>query len=257
MKKVLFAAFTAGLIFSGSAMAQTVFSVNVVGFQKVTIPPGSFAFASSPFMTATNNLNGVIGEQGADVTDANGGDSIYTWDGAAYTRYVRLPGSGVPPGTENQWVDAGTFALPTDPAGPGTGYIYFNSLATTQEIVMVGEVVDGALNSTTTSTNTIPQGLWLVSYDWSSDIALNSSSLTNETTVTQGDEIFTFDTDTQAYTKYTYFANVGDPTRNYRWLNATTFDPATHVLETGSSFFYRNLGAGDVVWTEDQPYSLD
>ncbi|MFT5499386.1 MAG: hypothetical protein ACI9TH_004801 [Kiritimatiellia bacterium] len=224
--------------------AQTVYSVNVVGFQKLQIPPGGFAFSSTPFDAGTNTLNGVIGKQGEDIGLGNG-DSIFTWDGVGYKKFVRFPETGAD-ARDGLWVDA-SFTIATNDIATGTGFIYQNKQATTQEIVVVGEVLDDTQNSLA-----VPAGLSLLSYSYSSDIPLNGTSLTN--LATQADEIFVFDTASQGYQKYTYFANVGDPVRNFKWLDAG-FLPTDLVLETGNSFFYRNKAAG-FVWTEDLPYDL-
>lgn len=250
MKKMILAVAAAGLVATGSAMAQTVYSVNVVGFQKIQIPPGGFAFSSTPFLSATQDINGVIGEQGADI-DAPNPDKVFTWNGTSYETFQRLPATGNGnPGTENKWADA-SFNVATVTIAPGGGFIWQNAQTTTQEVVVVGEVVD--LNGGSI-TNTIPLGFSLLSYGWSSDIGLNASSLA--TVATEGDEIFIFETDSQSYKRYEYLGDVGEPTLNFKWVDAE-FNATTVQLTTGLSFFYRNNGPAAIQWIESQPYDLD
>ena len=114
----------------------------------------------------------------------------------------------------------------------------------------MGEVVDldgGGI------TNVIPAGFTLLSYPWSSDVALNSSGL--QTAANEGDFIYVFDTASQSYLQFEYLGDVGVPALNFQWVDSA-FNPTTFELTTGLSFFYRNNGA-DVTWVESQPYVLD
>jgi hypothetical protein len=148
-------------------------------------------------------------------------------------------------------VDSSLANLATNDIPPGAGFIYKNgSLTETQEIVVVGEVIADAQ-----TTVDIPSGLWMISYNYSSEIDLNNSALAGITSqAAPGDEIFAFNTDTQSYEKFSYFGLVGAPTLDYQWLDAA-INPTSFAFEPGSCVFYRNVNAG-FVWTEDLPYDL-
>jgi hypothetical protein len=237
------------LLCAAWAQAQTVYSVNVVGFQKILVPPGGFAFSATPFTQDTNDINAVVGEQGTDLADPNP-DAIYTWNGTSYAKSQRFPITGASP-LDGLWVDSSLANLATNDIPPGAGFIYKNGSQTeTQEIVVVGEVIADAQ-----TTVDIPSGLWMISYNYSSEIDLNNSTLAGITSqATAGDEIFAFNTDTQSYEKFSYFGLVGAPTLDYQWLDAA-INPTSFAFEPGSCVFYRNANAG-FVWTEDLPYDL-
>jgi hypothetical protein len=236
------------LLSAAWTQAQTVYSVNVVGFQKIQIPPGGFAFSATPFTQNTNDINAVIGEQGADLADPNP-DAIYTWNGSSYAKSQRFPVVGSP--LDGLWVDSSLAALATNDIPPGAGFIYKNgSTTTTQEIVVVGEVIADAQ-----TTVDVPSGLWLVSYNYSSEIELNNSTLAGATAqAAANDEIFAFNTDTQSYEKFTFLGLVGVPALDNQWVDAA-FAPTSFAFEPGACVFYRNNNAG-FVWTEDLPYDL-
>jgi len=243
-----------GALVGSSALAQgPVYSVNIVGFQKAPVSNGRIDFVATPFVAGTSSLDDVLGTQATDT------DEVFIFNSAtqAYKKYVFIPS-----GTEgaepfwNHWVDADTFEIPTGlSVGPGSGFIFRNSSVATNNLTFVGDVV-----SATTKTVTIPSGLSILSYPFSTSIALNASTLSGQTgSAREGDNIFFFNPATQAYKKYEFVGDAGDPLLNYKWLDSDTFAPAETtgpnaiLLNPGDSFFYRNPGTA-ITWTETKPY---
>jgi hypothetical protein len=122
------AAVAAGTI---SAMAQNVYSVNVVGYVNVVLTNG-FTLVANPLNAATNDLNTLF-------PNANFGDTIYTWDSGATTFTPSI--------------FAGTWS-PDVMLNPGQGAFYQGSATMTN--TFVGEVSQGAL------TNSYPAGFSLI-----------------------------------------------------------------------------------------------
>jgi len=251
MKTKYVVAIGIALLSAAWAQAQTVYSVNVVGFQKIQVPPGGFAFSATPFTQDTNNINTVVGEQGADLNAGVEADAIYTWNGTEYAKSQRFPVTGGSP-LDGLWVDSSFSNLATNDIPPGAGFIYKNGSQTdTQEIVVVGEVIADAQ-----TTVDIPSGLWMVSYNYSSEIELNNSTLAGATALASaGDNIYAFSKDTQSYQKFSFLGVVGDVSLDNKWLDAQTFAPTNFAFEPGNCVFYQNNNAG-FVWTEDLPYDL-
>ncbi len=131
---------TAAIVAAGAAgsIAQSVYSVNAVGYVNVTLLPG-FNLISNP-LNGTNNVIGTI------IPTAPNGASIARWSVA---NQGFLPSDTyfefAPNDPANGWYDAG-FAISTTVINPGQGFFIQNPGASAT-ITFVGEVPQGSLSN--------------------------------------------------------------------------------------------------------------
>ena len=217
-----------GLLGGTSSFAQTnvVYSVNMVGFQKIAIEPGDIASSASPFIQGgTNNLDNMIGDQ----LDAS--TVVWTFNGLTWEQNQNFGG---------QWFNLDQGAASDDDLIPGTSFLIQNNTGSTQEVVIVGEVVPSM-----TTTNIIPAGLTPISNPYSSDLDLNATaSVTLVAAMNAGDTIWTYDSvnnvweDNQAFGGTLFNLQDGGPT------------PA---IPSGQGFLYINTGS-QITWIQPPLY---
>jgi hypothetical protein len=179
----------AGLMIAASAassLAQTVYSVNAVGFVNLNFPPG-FTLASNPLEGATNTVLALF-------PSVPNGTSIFKFDGATgtYTGSTFFFGS---------WNN------PSMTLVPGEGFFFKNPGVTTFTNTFVGNVKQGTLTTSLSAGFTlvgsqVPQS-GLVSTDLGVPIG-------------NAESVFKFDTTSQAYAGGTFFfgswGGAGEPT---------------------------------------------
>ena len=164
-----------------AASAQTVYSVNSVGYINLTIPNG--------FSMVVNQLDAGDNSVGALFPAAPLGTTIYKWD----------------IGTSDYVVNTFSFAGWGDPAmtmNPGEGAFIKNTSGADINITLVGEVPQGA-----ESNSSISDGFSIIG-----SVVPQSGALDADLSfpVTIGDTFYLFDTGTQDYVIYTYsFAGFG------------------------------------------------
>jgi hypothetical protein len=163
----------AGLLMAAgvaSSSAQTVYSVNAVGFVNLNFPPG-FTLASNPLEGATNTVPALF-------PSVPNGTSIFKFDSAtgSYTGSTFLFGS---------WNN------PSMTLVPGEGFFFKNPGATTLTNTFVGNVKQGTL------TTPLSAGFTLVGSQ-----VPQSGLVTTDLGVPIGnaESVFKFDTATQSYT---------------------------------------------------------
>jgi hypothetical protein len=122
---------TAALVAAGVAtsMAQSVFSVNAVGYVNVDVPQG-FSIIANPLDAGAGN--NTVSKLLASVPD---GTSVYKFVNGAYSVNT---------------LDLGEWTLPNDTLAPGEGAFIRSPSAT--KVTFVGEVMQGSLS------NPIPAG---------------------------------------------------------------------------------------------------
>lgn len=125
--KTLLAAAAISAAFAVTASAQTVYSVNAVGYVNVTVPANQFAIVANPLNQPTNSLNAVL-------PDLPAGTRVYLWNGTSFGPEIRKTATGWLPPT------AGTNII-----NPGQGFFVQNTAATPITITFVGEVPQGDL----------------------------------------------------------------------------------------------------------------
>jgi hypothetical protein len=138
-KALLCAAFVAaGAI---SALAQNVYSLNIVGYVNVTVPSGYSLLANPLSAGVTNGAN--------EIMTPIDGEQILTWNGSGYD-YVSYD--------TGEWVDAAFNPAQPPSLPPGKGFFFFNPFAQTT-VTFVGQVVP---SPGVTNALTLPTGYSLV-----------------------------------------------------------------------------------------------
>lgn len=126
MRKTLLCAAicAAGLV---SAVAQNVYSLNVVGYHNVTIPANTLVMMANQLNTTNNTIASLLpgGPPGATLYKYSGGYTAYVFDDL-----------------DNVWTPDGNATL-----NPGEGAFFRSPTATT--LTFVGEVMQGSLTNTT------------------------------------------------------------------------------------------------------------
>jgi hypothetical protein len=122
------AALTAGL---GTAVAQNVYSLNVVGYYNVTLTNNQFWIVANQLNTTNNQIQYVI-PTAQDFT------TVYKWNGSSYgiNQYVSPANYGNGWDHPTDTLNPGEAAMIKDP-GTGGG----------QTLTFVGEVLQGALSN--------------------------------------------------------------------------------------------------------------
>jgi len=116
-----------------TAMAQTVYSVNAVGYVKVTVPATNFFLAANPLNLPTNSLAAVL-------PDVPNNTVVYVLSGGNFQQFTKRA-SG--------WTGTGADTARLD---PGVGFFIKNAGTTDMTVTFVGEVPQG------TQTITYPAG---------------------------------------------------------------------------------------------------
>jgi len=212
MKKSMVALLLSGII-SGAASAQSVSSANIVGYNQITIPSNDFALISTSFINDSNTVEGLFG-------DLPTGSTVYMWD----TSNQRYNTFGK---TRSGWGDAGTNIL-----NSGSGAFVKLPAGVQTNVIFSGDVpVDGEFSVYTAN------GLTLMSYPYSADVAFTNTTLAKDALV--GDSISFWDNGWVTYGK----------TRS-GWSGVDDVK-----LELGQAFFYRSTTNAER--KETRPYQLD
>jgi len=197
-----------------AAIAQsTVYSVNVVGYANVVMPPG-FSIIANPLMAPTNTL-GVLFAGQPD------GFVVYKYDPV------------------NLWQVANYQALPWDPTNPvwdqpnmtllpGEGAFVYNPSSTPFTNTFVGEVIQG-----TNLTVTLPGNLTTnVGFQLIGSLIPQEGQLATDLgfPARDGDTIYFYPNNTVQWQVYNYASPPWDP-GNPVW------DPAQPTLSVGQGFF--------------------
>lgn len=245
MKKIMSMALT-GLLAATVAHAASneVYSVNVVGFQKLDARSNGFMMVNVPFDAASNTLDGIIGTQLVGHKSSLYADNIMIWDPVtqSYSTYFKK--------TDNLWYDSANGLRATNVyITSDMGMWVRNRQATNQQVTLVGDVVDDSV-----ITNVLLEGYNLVSYPFSSEININDSCLTNgygHKSSLYADNIMLWDDAAQAYN--TYFLKT-----DKKWYDASNGILTTNTtIGQGKGFWFRRRGAGDLNWVEQKPYNLE
>lgn len=128
--KILLLTAALGAAGVATSMAQTVFSVNAVGYVNVDVPAG-FAMIANPLQTTNNSVAALF----PNVPD---GTTIYKFNAGSFN--------------ESSTFLFGAWANPTMTLDPGDGAFINNVGTTPLRLTFVGEVLQGAL------TTAIPAG---------------------------------------------------------------------------------------------------
>ena len=262
MRRNITTALTVGLIATiGFAGAQTlhaqesVYSVNVVGFQKVDVSAanqGGLGLMSMPFDKDSPYIDRVVGTNGTAGSTAFTADNVIMFDTDTQTMRTFWLFSHTNPEFDRRWRDSAGFATNVF-IPPGTGYWYRNRAEDDDHTVtLVGDVVmDDEIAVP------IIEGLQILSYPFSSSAVLDNMDLTNGaagSTAFDADNVIIFDNDSGMFKTYWLFSHT-NPEFDRRWRDSSGF--ATNVyINPGEGFWYRSRSETSFEWTASRPYDL-
>jgi len=206
---------TAALSAAGVAtsMAQSVFSVNAVGYVNTVVSPG-FNLISNPLTATDNSIATLFKGVPADTAVYK-----YTSTGFKIAQYDGDLQAFAPP-------DAAALTVV-----PGEGVFVKNPTTTAFTITFVGEVSQN--NGTTHLSHAVPKGLSIQSSEvpqtgTASDLGLVGSA---------DDTIYQFDSTNQNYKIYSFDGDL------------LAWSPALVPLKVGEAFFFKSVNGG--TWTRD------
>src|SRR5580658_5049541 len=228
-----------GALGSVSVHAQSVYSLNAVGYINVTLEPG-FNMITCPLITGPDNTVGTILNNatgvltGNDVYFYNPSTGLYSEDSA------RPVGAGKGSTTNvNGWAEGGT-----NVGIPGVGFWFQNNQTTNIVVTFFGTVPTGPI------TNVLGAGFNLVGsvVPVSGDIVSNTISAFTNYNI--GDDVFTYDS-VAGYSTYEIVSE-GKFGRGYHdnWLPGD----ATIAFDY-SGFWYDNNVGITVNWVENYSVS--
>jgi hypothetical protein len=243
---------TASLLFAGVGVAVAqgpeVYSLNVVGFQKVTVASNTKMMAATPFLRSPGNLDHVVGAQLTAGKSELSADIIATWNVVSqkYDRFWLRA-------ADSNWYTVGATSVRATNVflNPTTGFFIIDQKSTgrTEAVVLSGDVVD-----TPVATNALLQGMNLVSYPFSSSIDLNRSGLTNGRagkSEFSSDIVSIWNPTSQVYRRY-WLRNT-----DKKWYTVSAQSQiATGSIGGGQAFFYQRTTNVPFNWVEVKPYTL-
>jgi hypothetical protein len=196
-----------------AAVAQTVYSVNAVGYVNVTVPAGKFALLSNPLNQPTNSIAAVL-------PDVANNTVVYVFDPTtgAFTQTTKRAGV---------WTGAAATAL----LNPGQGFFIKNAGTADMTVTFVGEVPQG----TNLTINFPKAGFYLVG-----SIVPQAGKVQTDLGLpaVNGDKVYQFSTASQGYNTLTKRAGT-------TWTG-TGGEPTVAVAE---AFFYQASTATATAWT--------
>ena len=211
-----------------TAMAQNVYSLNIVGYATVPVKPGYNLMANPLMAGVTNGANEIM-----PILD---GESILTWNGSTFD-FVQYDS------TAGGWVkqdDVTPAAPPSLP--PGQGFFFFNPNPTSTNFTFVGQVVPGPQS---TNTVVLKPGYNLVG----SPLPAAVTTITNTPVslpVLDGMSILEWNGSTYDTTLYDSTAG--------GWVQADDVTPSVAPpLAIGQGFFIFNAGTQPANWSQSLP----
>jgi hypothetical protein len=214
-----------------SAMAQNVYSLNIVGYATVPVPTG-YSIMANPLSNGSNGADVIM-----PIID---GELILTWTGTKFTQVGYDAGNG-------GWVQADDATPATPPTlAPGTGFFFFNPIGATN-FTFVGQVVPGPASQNTV---TLPPGYSLVGSPLPAALTTAQGGLTNaplNLPAIDGMLILNWDSTGQKYIQTGYDLGNGG------WVQADDATPsAVPGYAIGQGFFFFNPIAAQS-WTQSLP----
>jgi len=240
------AALTAVIATTTFAQSEPVYSVNVIGMQKVTTvgaEKGNYSMISMPFDQLIPNLDNVVGTNGIANNISSLADQVLIYDVTANPPTFKIYWLTA----QRRWASNQGFATNIYLL-PGSGAWYLNRSPSNQTITMVGDVViDSAI------TNIIVEGLQMLSYPYSSPATLGALSLTNgvaNNISANADQIMIYDTQADVPAFKIYWL-----TAARRWASNQGFADSV-TLSPGQAFWYLSRSSDALEWIEEIPYDL-
>lgn len=228
-----------------SAYAETpVYSVNVMGFQKIPVPAQGLNIAGAPYKRPSSEINDVIGDQLTPGVDISTGDTVFFFDPASQSYRISYLYND---GGQGVWRDSFSNQTATNPVPPGVGFWIKSNQGVPQDLYVSGNVVTNA-----TYSQAVYPGLQLLSYPYSSRIPMNEMALAGAakkgSSLSSSDVIYLWDVNAQQFVIYFYYT---DGTL----VDFATGEAATNALQPGAAFWYKHIGSG-FTWVETNRYTL-
>jgi len=210
-------------------MAQAnVYSLNIVGYATVSIPPGYSLLANPLSAGVTNGANEIMPILDTEV--------ILTWGGTSFSEVMYDSGSG-------GWVladDTTPAAPPSLP--PGKGFFFFNPNATATNFTFVGQVVPGP---SSTNTLVLAPGYSLIGSPLPATVATITSAPVSLPIL---DTMVILQWGAGKYSEVMYDSGAGG------WVLADDSTPAAAPPYTiGSGFFFFNPNPTAANWNQSLP----
>jgi hypothetical protein len=204
-----------GAVSIASSVAQTVYSVNAVGYVNITVPKGGFALLANPLNQPTNSIAAVL-------PDAPKGTRVYVISSTTgqFVTVTKLP--------SGSWSAADTLLA------PGTGFFVKNSdTANDLPITFVGEVPQGTV--------TVP---YAAGFNLIGSIVPQAGKLETDLgfTSVSGDRVYRYDSAAQNYVS----ASTSHGNKNWTGGKAGETEPQIGVAE---GFWLNAKAAG--TWTRN------
>ena len=264
--KTLSIAFAALIVMAiGAQAADSVTSVNIVGYNSLTLEAGKRYIVSAPLYDpagdGTNTLASVFGQdqlvQAANYANA---DRVILFDTVAglYQSYAQYDGDGnfYKCNSAAEWEDINAVAQ-NDKALEvgGSFWIVHPAAEADSEISLLGEVLGGASD---TQAVAIVTGYQLMSYAYAADVAIQDlefDGVTAAANYANADRIVVWQSDTQSYQTYGLYD--GD-NKWYKCNSAAEWEdinavPTTREISLAEGFWY--ISKSDFTWSEVCPYS--
>ena len=228
------------------AVAQTgpVYSVNVMGFQQIPLPPQGLGIGASPYLKGSPDVNEVLGEQLTTGPDMTSADAVYFFDPSNQVYRIAYRYDD---GTNAYWRDNNSQTVATNLIVPGSGFWIRNNQSTGQSLIVYGQV-----NTAPTSTVRVVPGLQLLSYPYATATSIGGLTLglgaTKGESLEEADALYLWDTQNQRFQIFYYYTDGS-------LVSFETGNPATNVITAGSAFWFKHQGA-PFDWVENSPYSI-
>jgi len=229
-----------------TAVAQNVYSLNIVGYVNVPVP-GNYSILVNPLSAgATNGANEIMGMVPGTV--------FLTYDNGAYT-FRGVDSDGV----NNFWIDATGGQVPANQPQaptlpPGRGFWFYNPAPATY--TFVGQVVP---NPGTTNNFTIKSGYSLIGTPMPVSATLGTAETAGvppvpgalNMPVMLGENVIKYSNASGSY-DFALIDVVGDPPAN-KWVGADGSTPvAAPTIKIGEGFFFYNPNP-DTAWLQCLP----
>lgn len=254
--KVAIGAFA--LLASGMmASAQTVYSSNAVGFQKIELGAQTQVLASTPFNNADSTLPALFNGQLQGGSTLSTADNVFKWDAdlQKYSVYFPLEIQGNPNNINGNWVEVGGQGFANDATlEPGESAWIINRTSNAKTVVFVGEVPTAAKIPVD-----IKNGLNMVFNPYPAVVELVGSTLTTAgiagSTSTTADNVYLWDPINKVYSIY-WLAGFGGQrfwVRVDNGFNGGAGQVTELDLEPGGGMWY--LGRSPMTWEVNKPYA--
>jgi hypothetical protein len=220
---------------AATSMAQSnVYSLNIVGYANVPIRAG-YNFHTTPFRVTTAQTNGANEILPAN-TGQYDGDAILTWSGHGWAS-ANLDSS-----SPSGFSDSGGTPIAAPILSAGKGYLYYNGQGASNNITYVGEVRTG------TNTVSIPGSPEFAAVGSPAPLSggvISVLQFSNPAGVLDGDAVLI------AVGAISGFSSSGFDSASPTGFSDSGGTPIpAPSLAVGQGFFFDNLNAAPVTWTQ-------